>query len=125
MNEKSNEASLKEGGNQVDEDSMMMDISVIRISMEDPRFQLNQNWESMILPRLKSWVDGIYEIRSCDDKRYRLLMASTSSSGGEEASETQCLQQLRDAWSILFEECPWLIDCDTQYTREIGSDRTR
>ena len=94
--------------------------------MDDPRYQLNQNWESMILPRLKSWVEGIYAIRSSDDKRYRLLAASVSPmDAGEDhgALENQSLRQLRDAWNILFQECPWLVDCDTQYRREINPNR--
>ncbi|CAJ1954481.1 unnamed protein product [Cylindrotheca closterium] len=127
-NETLNEDSAREEDPGTDkQDAMTMEISVTRMSMDDPRYQLNDNWESLILPRLKSWVEGIYEIRSSDDKRYRLLMASTESSVAvigdhdEDVLEQQSLQQLRDAWNILFEECPWLVDCDTQYSREIMS----
>lgn len=125
-NEKGNVETVKEDPGGADKDKTTMEISVCRISMDDVRYQLNHNWESMILPRLKSWVEGIYEIRSSDDKRYRLLIASSSSSlssaiGDDDDGilEQQSLQQLRDAWNILFQECPWLVDCDTQFSREV------
>ncbi|KAL3945430.1 MAG: hypothetical protein SGBAC_000483 [Bacillariaceae sp.] len=124
-NEKENVRTVKEDPGGADKDTTTMEISVSRISMDDSRYQLNHNWESMILPRLKSWVEGIYEIRTSDDKRYRLLIASSSSLSsaiGDDDDgilEQQSLQQLRDAWNILFQECPWLVDCDTQYSREI------
>ena len=86
--------------------SCHLKISVHRISLEDPLLQHRYHWKAVILPRLRSWVDSVYSIRRSDDKRYRLLTALAS----------DCLA---DAWQILFEECPWLRDCDTSYLRDI------
>ena len=82
-------------------------IAVNRISLEDPLHHHRHNWETVVLPRLRSWVDAIYAIRSNDDKRYQLLMATAS-------------EQLDVAWKILFRECPWLEHCDTSYSREVN-----
>jgi hypothetical protein len=106
-----------------------MEISVNRISLEDPLYHHGSYWNSTILPRLRSWVDGVYSIRSCDGKRYRLLMSSSTTSAkgdattnNEDDKDNSLLherKQEREAWDILFEECPWLLECDTRYNREL------
>lgn len=105
-----------------------MEISVNRISLEDPLYHHGSYWNSTILPRLRSWVDGVYSIRSCDGKRYRLLMSSSNTSAKVDATKNEDdednsllheRKQEREAWDILFEECPWLLECDTRYNREL------
>ena len=77
-------------------------ISVSRVSLDDPIMRHRQQWNNVILPRLRSFVEAVYCIRSDDDKRYRLLTAVS-----EMATDT--------AWQILFDECPWLQSCDTAF----------
>ena len=102
-----------------------LEISVNRISLQDQIFQHETHWNSTVLPRLRLWVDAIYTIRASDDKRYRLLVSASSSSSHDnnhKENDNFLLdqqRQQRDAWSILFEECPWLRDCDTRYQREL------
>jgi hypothetical protein len=83
-----------------------VEIDVKRVSIDDPLFQHRQNWNDIILPRLRSFVDAVYSIRANDNKRYRLLVAMSDPSGTSEA------------WNILHEECPWLKDCDTAFHRD-------
>ena len=83
-----------------------VEIDVKRVSIDDPLFQHRQNWNDIILPRLRSFVDAVYSIRANDSKRYRLLVAMSDPSGTSEA------------WNILHEECPWLKDCDTAFHRD-------
>jgi len=75
-----------------------------RVSLNDSTMQHADNWQNVILPRLRSFADAVYSVRSDDHKRYRLIhAASVASSTGNE----------KDWWQILFNECPWLIECDT------------
>lgn len=105
-----------------------MEISVSRISLDDPLHHHGSYWATTILPRLRSWVDGVYSIRTCDEKRYKLLMSSAThrvrdgiikneDDNGTSLFQGRMLEQ--NAWGILFEECPWLLECDTRYTREL------
>jgi hypothetical protein len=75
-------------------------IRVSRVSLDDP---WQHRWNAIVLPRLRSFVDAAYKIRADDHLRRRLL--STSSAVGGHVVE--------EAWSILHEQCPWLLDCDT------------
>jgi hypothetical protein len=79
-------------------------LSISRVSLDDDSMQHRKQWSLVVLPRLRSFVDAIYTIRSDDHKRYRLLMAASDPSG-----------PLEDAWQLLFEECPWLADSDTAF----------
>ena len=101
-------------------------ITCSRVSLDDPIMQHRQNWHNVILPRLRSIVEAVYSIRATDDKRYRMLHAHASSlasggvsgggrhgtrrSGTSTGDDTEC-------WEIVFEECPWLRDCDTAFSR--------
>jgi hypothetical protein len=87
-------------------------LSVSRVSLhDDPIMQHSVHWEHTILPRLRSWVDAVYRIRSNEHLRYRLLtsVATSITEGGPEESN--------DAWELLLSECPWLADCDIAYNR--------
>ena len=89
-------------------EKIAIDINCTRISLDDPVMQHRYNFYDVILPRLRSFVEAVYCVRSCDDKRYRLLRAAAiASSGGNE----------REWWEVLTVECPWLNDCDTAFQR--------
>jgi hypothetical protein len=88
-----------------------IDITVTRVSLNDPIYEHRHHWETTLLPRLASFVDAVYSVRKDDGKRYRLLMAlirsqhlGTCHDGGEE-----------EAWRVLWDECRWIRDCDTAY----------
>jgi hypothetical protein len=89
-------------------DNVALEIGVNRVSLDDPILQHRHNWNNFILPRLRSWTDAVYNVRRCDDKRYRLLQSMTEP------------PDLAQAWQIIFEECPWLGHCDTAYHRDIA-----
>jgi hypothetical protein len=82
-------------------------ISVSRISLDDPVMQHRTNWTQVVLPRLRSFVEAVFAIRSNDDKRYQLLIAT-----GDD-------DQVKNAWQILHNECPWLESCDTPFHRDL------
>jgi hypothetical protein len=82
-------------------------ISVSRISLDDPVMQHRTNWTQVVLPRLRSFVEAVFAIRSNDDKRYQLLIAT-----GDD-------DQAKKAWQILHNECPWLESCDTSFHRDL------
>ncbi|GAX09770.1 hypothetical protein FisN_11Lh256 [Fistulifera solaris] len=79
---------------------------VSRVSLDDPALQHKTNWTTIVLPRLRAFVDAVYAIRSSDDLRYRLLASSSESELGSVA-----------AWEFLHEQCPWLVQCDTAFSR--------
>lgn len=83
-----------------------MKMSVHRIDIEDPTYRHGQNWHEIVAPRLQSWTQGVYQVRSQEGLRYRLVTAMAS-------------DNLQEAWNILLEQCPWLKDCDTSYHRDI------
>lgn len=87
--------------------SATVEINVKRVSLDDPVMQHRRNWNEVVLPRLRSFVEAVYRIRADNDKRYRLLSGMSDPSGNSEA------------WNVLHEECPWLKDCDTAFLRDI------
>ena len=116
-----------------------------RILLDD-HFGHRINWNAIILPKLRQWIDAVYEIRSDDNKRYRLLsmmaMAQSSSSSSsssltlssivseqrlhveEDESAKQQHQQrecIRTAWELIFDECDFLRDgiSGERYRRDI------
>jgi hypothetical protein len=82
-------------------------LSVDRVSLDDPILQHRRQWHATVLPRLRSFVDAVYSIRSQDDKRYQLLLTASDPSGAT----------MDQAWQLLHTECPWLLDCDTAFYR--------
>lgn len=110
--------SASEGGDQrkVDSNEDTEDVSKVqktsitssRVSLDDSIMQHRINWYSTILPRLQNIVTAVYDIRSSDDKRYRMIIASAlASSGGDDS----------DWWQIIFDECPWLKECDISFSK--------
>eukprot|EP01083_Nonionella_stella_P136041 413789_1 len=91
--------------------SSSIKITSHRVSLDEPIMQHRHNWNNMVLPRLRSFVDAVYNIRGDDDKRYRLLRATALVSSGDLDDES-------DWWQIIHDECPWLKDCDTAYSRQ-------
>jgi hypothetical protein len=86
--------------------SATVEIDVKRVSLDDPIMQHGRNWNEVVLPRLRSFVEAVYRVRASDDKRYRLLSGMSDPLGN------------LDAWNVLHEECPWLKDCDTAFRRD-------
>ena len=86
----------------------VVDIAVSRISLDDPIMQHRSNWEIMILPRLRLFVETVYSIRGDNEKRRLLLLACDIAAPGS-----------LEAWDLLHQECPWLLNCDTAYHREL------
>jgi hypothetical protein len=84
--------------------SHRIDIATSRITLYDPINRHGEHWKSVILPRLRDFVEAVYTIRSDDGKRYQLL--SSLASMEEDMS-----------WKLIIDECPWLKDCDTAYYR--------
>ena len=84
-----------------------LNILVTRIKMDDQATQHRSNFQSVVLPRLRSIVDAIYTIRSDDDKRYRFLVNAASSDVDAAARKI--------ALEMLFTECPWLRHCDISH----------
>ena len=105
----------------IDTSDVTMKIAVDRVSLDDPQFGHRANWKAIILPKLRQWVDAVYEIRQSDDKRYRLLTTlsmmaavdnSDSGNGNDTANGEQQQQSRKDhakaAWELVFEECDFL-----------------
>ena len=98
----------KESAQEAEAPKAKTSITCNRVSLDDPIMQHRQNWHAIILPRLRSFVDAAYSIRQNDDKRYRIIReAAIVSSGGDETT----------FWQILLDECPWLVDCDTAFSK--------
>lgn len=93
-----------ECNNTNDNRSHRIDIATSRITLYDPIHRHGEHWKSVILPRLREFVEAVYTIRSDDGKRYQLL--SSLASMDEDIP-----------WKIIIDECPWLKDCDTAYYR--------
>jgi len=89
------------------ENCLEINITVSRISLEDPATQHGRNFHRIILPRLRSVVDAVYSLRADDDKRYRFLLAASIDDKDKQ----------KVAWQMLFDECEWLRSCDTAYSR--------
>ena len=93
-----------------EDDDAEVAMRVTRIDLDDPVNRHRHNWSEFVLPRLRSFVDAVYAIRSDDGKRYRLLMHASAGAAGDLAGK-------REAWNLLHEECPWLVGCDTPFQR--------
>jgi hypothetical protein len=91
-----------------DESSPTMRISVSRITLDDPTFGHRQNWYGIVVPRLLEWTKVVYQVRSHDELRYRLLTALAT-------------DNLEHAWNMLYEQLEWLRDCDTSYRRDVAT----
>lgn len=87
--------------------SANISITTSRVSLNDQVMKHQENWLNVILPRLRQFVDVIYDFRSNDDKRYCLLAAAASSE--DENDDTM--------WSKVLDELPYLKDCDIAYYR--------
>ncbi|KAL9179453.1 hypothetical protein ACHAXT_008743 [Thalassiosira profunda] len=114
--EKENEAAKdnksddeKDDGKAKSED---MKITVTRVSLNDPIHNHSHHWRATLLPRLSSFVDAVYSLRRDDGKRYRLLMALVQLQQEEGSGKAE-----EEAWKVLWEECPWLVHCDTSFGR--------
>ena len=87
-----------------------VEIVVSRVSLGDRLIMNHQrNWHSIILPRLRSFVDAVYRVRGNDELRKLLLEVI--------ASEEQTGYATTVCWDMLHAECPWLKDCDTALHR--------
>ncbi|EEC48531.1 predicted protein [Phaeodactylum tricornutum CCAP 1055/1] len=86
-------------------------LTTYRVSLNDAVMQHQTQWRDTVLPRLRSFVEAVYAIRASDDKRYRLLVAVSLSTAGEDAAT------VLEAWTILHKECPWLESCNTAFSR--------
>lgn len=82
-------------------------IDVTRLSLDDPIMQHRRNWNEVVLPRLCSFVNAVYAVRSDDQKRYQLISSLTKTDSGHS----------KEAWEILHSECQWLLTCDTAFRR--------
>ena len=96
----------EKGGTESDQHIGKPQLLVSRVSLDDPALQHKSNWTTIVLPRLRAFVDAVYLIRSSDDLRYRLMASSSESELGSFA-----------AWEFLHEHCPWLAQCDTAFRR--------
>jgi len=112
----------KGNGNQLDE--QQMEITISRICLHDPIYNHQYHWNATLLPRIASFVDAVYSIRRDDGKRYRLLMAMAQCEMGIGSLGTDLLKEgyemenaKKETWKILWEQCPWLLHCDTAFGR--------
>jgi hypothetical protein len=84
-------------------------IVVSRLSVEDGIMNHRQNWQSIILPRLRSFVDAVYRVRADDDARKLFLQVVVNEELSGYATHV--------SWDLLHHECPWLEECDTAAKR--------
>ena len=92
-----------------------MELSTSRISLNDSNIDHVSNWNNIVLPNLRQWVDAVYRIRRLDEKRYLLLnsMAVASSrifddGDDDDSIPTTVQDSLRVAWDLVCKECPFL-----------------
>ena len=102
---KESKVEIKEEG---DFEKRSTNITQSRVSLDDPVMKHEENWVSTILPRLREFVEAVYSIRSDNEKRYNMIKAAATAGLTGDSTEW---------WSILIEECPYLIDCDTAFKR--------
>jgi hypothetical protein len=100
---------IKTNGN----DNKHIEIIISRISLNDPIHNHQYHWNATLLPRLASFVNAVYSIRKDDTKRYRLLMALCMCQDEHDNAASE-----KEAWSVLWQECPWLVHCDTSFGRK-------
>jgi hypothetical protein len=86
-----------------------IDIFVSRMTLQDQVMNHRHHWHTIILPRLRSFVDAVYQVRADDDARKLLLEVV--------ANEEQTGYATHVSWDILHRHCPWLQDCDTALRR--------
>mmetsp|Transcript_38588 Transcript_38588/g.81150 ORF Transcript_38588/g.81150 Transcript_38588/m.81150 type:complete len:603 (+) Transcript_38588:211-2019(+) len=93
-----------------------INITITRISLHDPIHNHNHHWRATLLPRIASFVDAVYNVRRDDGKRYRLLMSLVQSQKQGEGNNDN-VDDEEECWKMLWEECPWLLHCDTAYRK--------
>lgn len=94
------------------DNSNHIEITISRISINDPIHNHKHHWTVTLLPRLASFVDAVYSIRKDDTKRYRMLIALVAYQDVHATAASE-----REAWQLLWDECPWLKYCDTAFGR--------
>jgi len=94
--------------------SSATDLTICRVSLTDPVMRHAENWNSVILPRLRSFGEAVYNVRYDDDLRYRMLQFVSDPTG----------DQVHCAWEILHKLCPWLVHCDTAFPKENKGSQT-
>lgn len=106
---KDDSLSVESTGENLNSNSSSANISITtsRVSLNDQIMKHRENWFNVILPRLRQFVDVVYDFRCDDDKRYCLLTAVASSDN--ENDDTM--------WSKVLDELPYLKDCDIAYYR--------
>jgi hypothetical protein len=107
-NNNNNNGEKTKGGNN------NVQITIYRISLNDPIHNHRYHWNETLLPRLASFVDAVYNVRKDDGKRYRLLMALVKKQNGSGHNDDQSNEE---AWNVLWDEMPWLRLCDTSFGR--------
>eukprot|EP00804_Cyclotella_cryptica_P021988 CCRYP_000917-RA/>CCRYP_000917-RA protein AED:0.18 eAED:0.18 QI:0/-1/0/1/-1/1/1/0/222 len=75
-------------GTSTTDNNKHIEITITRITLDDPIHNHKHHWNVTILPRLASFVDAVYSVWRDDTKRYRLLMtlATQCQGGGMENS---------------------------------------
>ena len=96
------------------DDENNVQITISRISLNDPIHNHQHHWNETLLPRLASFVDAVYNIRKDDGKRCRLLMALVQEQNDNGSNDVQSNEE---AWKVLWDEMPWLRHCDTSFGR--------
>jgi hypothetical protein len=103
----------KEHNAKVSDNDNHIEVTISRISLNDPIHNHKYHWKATLLPRLASFVDAVYNIRKDDSKRYRMLIALVTCENEDADMDAE-----KEAWNILLEECPWLKHCDTAFGRK-------
>jgi hypothetical protein len=85
------------------------DIRVSKVFLDDPKSNHRQNFYNVIVPRLGNFTDAVYSYRRDDSKRFAMLLAYSSAT---------CSGNDEEIWNLLFQECPYLLDCDTAFHRK-------
>ena len=86
-----------------------VEIFVSRLALDDGLMNHRLNWHSVILPRLRSFVDAVYRVRADDDLRKLFLQVVSE--------EAESGSSPKVSWDLLHRECPWLQECDTAWHR--------
>lgn len=105
------EQSVGNGKGKIKSNAEDINIIITRVSLSDPIYKHNHHWEATLLPRLASFVDAVYNVRKDDGKRYRLLMAQSVENMNNNSDE--------NLWQLLWDECPWLQNCDTAFRKQM------
>jgi len=105
---KGSKARLNEENYESEVPEQMIEIVVSRISLDDSIMNHRHNWHSIVLPRLRSFVDAVYRVRANDELRKLFLEVV--------ATEEQSGYATTVCWDMLYEELPWLKGCDHRYS---------